>query len=135
LLSGLALIAQAARVDNALLKAPLMACPSDKTVIGGVNACGKIWKIGSGEVTLGGDGKLSVDIQFVEQSLGLLQIERIEPFGEPAVDRCEKLAGVIPLALIAPEARHAHRCAQLPGLCLLLVRVFRLGALSPHTDV
>ena len=48
LVSGLALIGQASGGDNALLKAPLMACPSDKTVIGGVNACGKIWKIGSG---------------------------------------------------------------------------------------
>ena len=114
------MIGQSAGADDALLKAPLMACPSDKTVIGGVNACGKIWKIGSGEVTLGGDGKLSGDIQFVEQSLGLLQIERIEPFGEPAVDRCEKLAGVIPLALIAPEARHAHCRAEFPGLCLPL---------------
>ena len=46
LVSGLALIGQASGGDNALLKAPLMACPSDKTVIGGVNACGKIWKIG-----------------------------------------------------------------------------------------
>ena len=73
----------------------------------------------------------SQSIYSSSSSLGLLQIERIEPFGEPAVDRCEKLAGLIPLALIAPEARHAHRRAQLPGLCLLLVRVFRLGALSP----
>ena len=32
-----------------------------------------------------------------------LQIERIKPFGEPAVDRSEKLASLIPLALIAPE--------------------------------
>ena len=63
LLSGLALIGQAAGADNALLKAPLMACPSDKTVIGGVNACGKIWKIGSGEVALNADGKLTVDIR------------------------------------------------------------------------
>jgi hypothetical protein len=63
LLSGLALIGQAAGADNALPKAPLMACPSDKTVIGGVNACGKIWKIGSGEVALNADGKLIVDIR------------------------------------------------------------------------
>jgi hypothetical protein len=63
LLSGLAFLDQAARADNALLKTPLMACPSDKTVIGGVNACGKIWKIGSGEVALSADGKLTVDIR------------------------------------------------------------------------
>ena len=63
LLSGLALIGQAAGADNALLEAPLMACQSDKTVIGGVNACGKIWKIGSGEVALNADGKLIVDIR------------------------------------------------------------------------
>jgi hypothetical protein len=62
LLSGLALVAQTASAQDASLKAPLVACPSDKTVIGGVNACGKIWKIGSGEVTLSGDGKLSADI-------------------------------------------------------------------------
>jgi hypothetical protein len=63
LVSSLALIGQAAGADNVLLKAPLMACPSDKTVIGGVNACGKIWKIGSSEVTLNADGKLTVNIR------------------------------------------------------------------------
>jgi hypothetical protein len=57
------LIGQPAGADDALLKAPLVACASDKTVIGGVNACGKIWKIGSGEVTLNADGKLTVSIQ------------------------------------------------------------------------
>src|SRR5262245_25895618 len=39
-----------------------------------------------------------------------------------AVDRSEKIAGLIPLALIAPEPRHAHRRAQFPGLCLLRPR-------------
>jgi hypothetical protein len=33
----------------------------------------------------------------------LFQIERIEALGKPAVDRSEKLAGLISLALIAPE--------------------------------
>jgi hypothetical protein len=33
-----------------------------------------------------------------EQRLGLFQIERVEAFGEPAVDRSEKLAGLIRLA-------------------------------------
>ena len=40
----------------------LTACPSDKTVIGGVNACGKVWKLGSGSANLGTDGKLVVDL-------------------------------------------------------------------------
>ena len=57
--------------------------------------------------------------QLVEQRLGVLQIERIEAFGEPAIDRSEQFTGFIPLALIAPEPRHAHRRAQLQGLCLL----------------
>ena len=39
---------------------------------------------------------------------------------EPAVDRSEKLAGLLPLALIAPEPRHAHRRAQFPGFGLLM---------------
>ena len=76
-------------------------------------------------------------VQLIEQRLGLLQIERVEAFGEPAVDRSEKIAGLIPLALIAPEPRHAHRGAQFPGLCLLLHAQPRARArntlpLSPH---
>jgi hypothetical protein len=47
-------------------------------------------------------------------------IECIEALGEPAVDWSEKIAGLIPLTLIAPEPRHAHCCAEFPGLCLLL---------------
>jgi hypothetical protein len=45
---------------------------------------------------------------------------RVKALGKPAVDRSEKLARLIPLALIAPETGHAHRGAQLPGLGLLL---------------
>ena len=52
----------------------------------------------------------------------LLQIERVKAFGEPAVDRSEKIAGLIPLALIAPEPRNAHCGAEFPGLCLLRAR-------------
>src|ERR1700722_1363288 len=40
----------------------LTACPSDKTIIGGVNACGKVWKLGSGNAMLSPDGKLVVDL-------------------------------------------------------------------------
>jgi hypothetical protein len=43
-------------------------------------------------------------------ALGLFQIERVEAFGEPAVDRSEKLARRIPLALIAEET-------MLPAAC------------------
>jgi hypothetical protein len=43
-------------------------------------------------------------VQFVEQSLGLLQIKRVEALGEPAIDRSEKIAGLIPLVLIAQPA-------------------------------
>ena len=39
--------------------------------------------------------------QLVEQRLRLFQIERVEAFGEPAVDRSEEIARLIPLALIA----------------------------------
>ena len=60
--------------------------------------------------------------QLVQQRLSLFQIKRVEALGEPAVDRSEQIAGLIPLALIALEPRHAHCCAQLPGLGLLLTR-------------
>jgi hypothetical protein len=54
----------------------------------------------------------------------LLQIARIKPFGEPAVDRGEKLACLLPLALIAPEPGHAHCGAEFPGSGLLLTGNF-----------
>src|SRR5208282_393997 len=60
--------------------------------------------------------------QHVEQGLRLLQIERVEPLREPAIDRSENVASLIPLALVAPEPRHPHRRAQFPGLCLLRTR-------------
>ena len=50
----------------------------------------------------------SLGRQLLQQRLRLFQIERVEAFGEPAVDRSEKIAGLIPLPLIAPEPRHAH---------------------------
>ena len=50
--------------------------------------------------------------QFLKQRLRLFHIVRFKPFCEPAADRSEKLASLIPLALIAPEARHAHCRAE-----------------------
>ena len=58
-------------------------------------------------------------MQLVEQRLSLFQIERVEPFCEPAIDRSEEIASLIPLTLVAPEPRHAHRRTEFPGLCLL----------------
>jgi hypothetical protein len=49
-----------------------------------------------------------VSLEFVEQRLGVLQDRRVEPFGEPAVDRREKITGFGALALVAPEAGKAH---------------------------
>jgi hypothetical protein len=59
-LVGLSLTAHHARAEQPMLKAALVACPSDKTVIGGVNACGKVWALGTGEVELSGGGALRV---------------------------------------------------------------------------
>lgn len=46
-----------------IIQAALLACPSDGTSIGGVNSCGKIWKIKSGKVRLMADGALKVDVK------------------------------------------------------------------------
>jgi hypothetical protein len=46
-----------------VIQATLMACPSDGTVIGGVNSCGKIWKIESGTARLMSDGALKVELK------------------------------------------------------------------------
>jgi hypothetical protein len=58
-------------------------------------------------------------VQLIQQRLSLLQIERVEALGEPAVDRREKIAGLLSLALITPQPSQAHRRAQFPRLCLL----------------
>src|SRR2546423_14382461 len=58
--------------------------------------------------------------KLVEQRLRFRQIRRVEPFGEPAVDRGEKVAGFGAAALVAAEAGEAHSGAQFPELGLLL---------------
>jgi hypothetical protein len=42
--------------------------------------------------------------QLFQQRPGLLQVGRFEPPGEPAVDRCQKLAGFFSVALLLPQA-------------------------------
>src|SRR5262249_18869091 len=59
--------------------------------------------------------------QRVEEGLGFLHIELAEALGEPAIDRSEKIARLLRLASIAPEPRHAQRCAQFPKLRFLLL--------------
>jgi hypothetical protein len=46
-----------------IVKAALVACPHDGTVLGGVNSCGKIWKLKSGEAELDSNGKLKVAVK------------------------------------------------------------------------
>jgi hypothetical protein len=60
-------------------------------------------------------------LQHSEQRLGLLQVERIEAFGKPAVDRCEKIAGRGALALIAGGRAMfiAARSSKLRAFCSL----------------
>ena len=45
--------------------------------------------------------------QLVEQSLGFLQIARVEPLSEPPVNRSQQFARLLHLALVAPEASKA----------------------------
>ena len=58
-------------------------------------------------------------MQFVKQGFRVLQIERVEALGEPAVDRSEKITGLFPLALIAPlKASGVFLLRSTPGVAL-----------------
>jgi hypothetical protein len=50
--------------------------------------------------------------QLIQQRLGLLQIERVEAFGEPAVNRSQQFASLLRFALRTPEASEAHCGAE-----------------------
>lgn len=52
-----------ARADDDVIEGKLRACPSDGTSIGGVNSCGKIWKLRSGEVELERNGDIEVKLK------------------------------------------------------------------------
>ena len=56
--------------------------------------------------------------QLLQQCLRLLEVGRVKPLGEPAVERRQQRAGFGALALLLPQARAAHRRSQLqrPGL-------------------
>jgi len=55
----------------------------------------------------------------VEQRLRRLQIGRIEPLGEPAVDRREELVGFAAAATVKPQAGEARGRRQFPSFGLL----------------
>src|SRR5580704_16060114 len=57
--------------------------------------------------------------QLLQHRLGLFQVERVEAFSEPAVDRREDVVGLGAPTLITPEPREACRGAKLKRLCLL----------------
>ena len=59
--------------------------------------------------------------QRVQQRLGLLEVGRVKPLGEPAIDGCEQAGGLGPLALVLLQASQAGGGAQLPGFGLLAV--------------
>jgi hypothetical protein len=46
--------------------------------------------------------------QRLQQRLGLLEVGGVKAFGEPAVDGCQQLARVVPLALPLPQAAEAN---------------------------
>jgi hypothetical protein len=55
-------LAQPVLADDHEFEAPLVACLSNGTAIGGVNSCGKIWKLKSGKAELKA-GKLEVEVK------------------------------------------------------------------------
>src|SRR6266702_2801770 len=64
-------------------------------------------------------GRALLLTQLVEQRLGLIQIGRVEAFGEPAVDRCEEVAGRIGLTL----RFQGHKWRRISSLHCPLYRV------------
>ena len=59
--------------------------------------------------------------ELLKQRLCFLKIWHVEAFGEPAVDRREKLAGLGAATPVAAELGEAHGGAQFPELGLLLL--------------
>src|SRR5690349_16890082 len=57
--------------------------------------------------------------QLVEEHPGLPQVQCVEALDKPAVDRGEKVSGLIALPSLAPQPRHAYCRAQFPGFRLL----------------
>jgi hypothetical protein len=59
--------------------------------------------------------------QRVQQCLRLLQVGGVKSLGDPAIDGCQEVIGLSPLALLQPEASKAYRDPQFWRLGLLPV--------------
>jgi len=53
--------------------------------------------------------------QASEQRLRLDAVGCVEPFGEPAIDRCKQITGFVRPALVAPQPDKPGRGAQFEG--------------------
>jgi len=58
--------------------------------------------------------------ELIEQRLRLFEVGRVEAFGEPVIDRRQKVASFRMAPLVAPQAAEARSDAQFPHLGLLL---------------
>jgi hypothetical protein len=100
----------------------LTACPSDKTVVGGVNACGKVWKLGSGDATLLPDGKLVVDLHGLVLNDASVGQFNGTPDGVDAVAVAVVCGGTVaaqtePAALSKTGDAHIATTVSLPKSC------------------
>ena len=59
--------------------------------------------------------------QRLQQCLGLLQVGRVQPLGEPPVDWCQQVMGFLALALLLPQFGKTCCCTEFPGFCRLLL--------------
>jgi hypothetical protein len=71
-------------------------------------------------IVMGSARESNPSLQFVEQCLCLLQVGGVEPLGEPAVDWCEEVVGLVPLALLGPESGEGGGGAEFQRAGLLL---------------
>src|SRR5215471_10969036 len=61
----------------------------------------------------------SISSPRVQQSFRLLEVSRIQPFGESTIDCGQELLSLLLLALLLPQTAQTRGCPQLPGLRLL----------------
>ena len=53
-------------------------------------------------------GCLPFSRQFIQQHLGLFEVRRVKPFGEPAVDLCQHLSCFFLLTPLPPQSAQTH---------------------------